>query len=75
MPRFLQQVRDCVKYGISDSMMKRLHYTDLQCLLIQYRIAEFKEFIASKKQEEAQRQGIHHIKPMSTEDIRKWSKG
>ena len=74
MPRVLTIMQKCVEHKIQDTLLNRLHFNDLYCLLLSLDIANLRQLIKQRnKMKNKNKNNI--VKDISQEEAVKFLKG
>lgn len=68
----MQTIKNCITYKIDNATYIRLHYIDLQILIINFRIDDGLQKIAMDRQQKMQERGITEIEEVNEEDALKY---
>lgn len=72
VPFSLSIFKKCVEYNIDFSLVKHLHFYDLQCLIIQFDINKVKDYLRQEEQKDLNKRGISSVKDISGNDALKF---
>ena len=72
VPFSIRIFKKCVEHGIDSSLIKHLHFYDLQCLIFQFEIAKIQDYLRHKESEALQKRGIGAVKDISGNEVLKF---
>lgn len=75
VPLSIRMYKKCVEHQIDMSLVKHLHFYDLQCLIIQMDISNIRRYLDSKKKDELNARGISEVEKVSGADAVRFLKG
>lgn len=72
MPLSIRILKKCIEHRIDASLIKHLHFYDLQCLIFQFDIAKIQDYLKHRETQDLQKRGIDGIKDISGKDALKF---
>ena len=65
VPLSIRILKKCIQYQIDFEFTKRLHFYDLQCLIIQLEIQDIQQYLKGQEDQKLSKKGIKEIKDIS----------
>lgn len=75
MPLSIRVLKRCIDRRIDSSLIKHLHFFDLQCLLIQFDIGDIQEYFRAEEKERLRKKGVSSVKDISGNDAIRFLRG
>lgn len=75
VPLSIRVLRKCVSRGVDSLLIKHLHFYDLQCLLMQFDIADIESYLEREGKDKLRRRGIAEVREISGAEAVKFLRG
>lgn len=75
VPLSLKILKKCIEYRIDGDLIRRMHFFDLQCIIIQFDIQKVQEYLDSKEKQRLNSQGISEVRQISGNEALRFLKG
>lgn len=75
VPRVITIYQLCIKHNVPGALIERLHFNDLQLLLMRLDISEIKQILKQQANERQKARGIKEVRELSAGDAVRFLKG
>lgn len=75
VPLSIKVFKKCIEYRIPPDLIKRMHFFDLQCIIIQFDTQKVQEYIDAEEKQRLKARGISNIRDISGNEALKFLKG